>query len=175
MKATMNLCDLKTVFDTCKNFVSKNDRRPAQQAVQLNFSQGSCTAYATDGIKMMQVTVPYDKDGDEGTMCVPIIKLPKGMLVTLSDEGNEIIFDFFDSKQTVKKYAGDFLRDPEHCFPTAPPDLTIYFDAKNLRAALDGFKTGTIELQFHGQTGGCTIQGMGLKALVLPIRPPENT
>ena len=175
MKATMNLDHLKTIFDACKNFVSKDDIRPAQQAVQLNFNQGSCTAYATDGVKMMRVTVPYDKDGDEGTMLVPIIKLPKGPFVTLSDDGNEVVFDFFDSKQAVKKYAGDFLQDPEHCFPTAAPDLTIYFDAKNLKAALDGLKNGTIELQFHGQTGGCTIRKKDRMALVLPVRPPKNT
>lgn len=174
MKVTMSTLDLKAIFEACKGFVSKSDLRPAMQGIQLNFSNKQCTAYAMDNIKLMQIVVPYT-DGDEGTMLVPMIKLPRNPFVTLSDEGNELVFDFHSCKQTVRKYAGDFLQEPDRCFPTADPNLTIYFDPKSLKDALDGFKTCTaIELQFHGQTGGCTIYGKNRKALILPVRPPKN-
>lgn len=173
MQISMATNDLRTIFDACKSFVSKADLRPALQGVQLRFADKRCTAYALDGIKMMTLTVPYT-DGDEGTVLVPIIKLPKDPFTTLSDEGNEITFDFGGSKQTVRKYAEDFMQNPDRVFPTTPPGLTIYFDPKNLRAALDGFKAKAVELQFHGQTGACVIQGDARKALVLPVYPPKK-
>ena len=174
MKVTMATSDLKTVFDACRNFVSKSDLRPAFRRIQLNFTKKQCTACALDGIKMMMLTVPY-MDGDDGAMLVPIIKLPKDPFVTLSDEGSDITFDFSGNKQVMKKYAGEFMKDPESLFPTAAPDLTIYFDPKSLRDTLDSFKACTvIELQFHGQTGGLTILGKDCKALILPVKPPKN-
>lgn len=170
MKITMDTSNLKTVFDACKSFVSKSDIHPALRAVQLNFSRKRCTAYATDGFKMMSLVVPYT-DGDEGNMLVPIIKLPKDPFVTLSDEGNEIVFDFGGSKQAVKKYAGDFFENPERFFPTADPAYTIYFDVKNLSDALDAFKSKAVRLDFFGPLNACTITGPGRKALVFPVKP----
>lgn len=172
MKVTMDTSNLKTVFDACKSFVSKTDIHPALRAVQLNFSRKRCTAYATDGFKMMSLAVPYT-DGDEGSMLVPIIKLPKDPFVTLSDEGNEITFDFGTSKQTVKKYAGDFFENPEHFFPTADYTYTICFDVKNLSAALEGFKSGVIKLDFFNPLGACVITKPDRKALVFPVKPKK--
>lgn len=170
MKVTMDTSNLRTIFDACKSFVSKSDLRPELQTVQLNFIRKRCTAYATDGVKLMSLVAPYT-DGDEGSMLVPIIKLPKDPFVTLSDEGNEIVFDFGGSKQTVKKYAGVFFENPERFFPTTDPTYTIYFDVKNLNDALDGFKGKAVRLDFFGPLSACTITGSGRKALVFPVKP----
>lgn len=171
MKVTMKLEDLKTIFNACKTFVSKDDIRPILQTVQLNFSGGLCTAYALDGIKLISVVVPYT-DGDEGTLYVPIIKLPKGAYVVISDEGNEITFDFLDSKQTVKKYEGDFPSKPEDFFRNDnEPTFSIGFDPKNLKDALDGFKDCTaIKIDFYGHTEPCIMTGLNKKALAFPVR-----
>lgn len=170
MKVSMKLDDLKTIFTACKSFVSKDDIRPILQTVQLNFCGGLCTAYALDGIKLISVVVPYT-DGDEGTLYVPIIKLPKGMFVLISDEGNEITFDFLDSKQTVRKYEGEFPKDPAQFFNKSDPTFSIGFDPKNLKNALEGFKDCTeIKIDFYGQTEPCIMKGLNKKALVFPVR-----
>ena len=175
MKITMKREDLQTVFDACKNFVSKEDYRPIFQTVQLNFRDGVCTACALDTHKMIIITVPYP-EGDEGTMYVPIIKLPKAVFVVLSDEGSEITFDFLNSKQVVKKHAGGFLKDPETNFPKEEPVLKIYFNPRLLRDALDSFKDEKeVEMRFIGPLKACVIHGEGKKALVLPVNPIDKT
>ena len=108
----------------------------------MSFANGHCTAYALDGIKLISLVVPC-QDDSEGTMNVPIIKLPKAVFVVISDEGNEIVFDFLDSKQTVKKYEGDFPNKGLKIFfrNDNEPTFSIGFDPKkNLKDALDGFK-----------------------------------
>ena len=166
----MALDDLKTIFSTCKTFVSKDSIRPILQTVQLNFSGGLCTAYALDGIKMISVVVPYT-DGDEGTLYAPIIKLPKGMFVLISDEETEITFDFLDSKQTVKKHDGEFPKDMAQFFNESDPTFSIGFDPKILKNALEGFKDCTeIKIDFYGQTRPCIMKGLNKKALVCPVR-----
>lgn len=170
MKVEMNLQDLKTIFNACKTFVSKDTVRPMLQTVQLNFHNGLCTAYATDGIKVISVIVPYT-DGDDGTLYVPIIKLPKGAYVIISDDGNEITFDFLDSKQTVKKYEGEFPKEMEHFFDIGKATFSIGFDPKNLIDALQGFKDhDTISIDFFNQITPCVIKGWTKKALVFPVR-----
>lgn len=166
----MKMEDLKTIFSTCKTFVSKDSIRPILQTIQLNFQNGFCTAYALDGIKMISVIVPYI-DGDEGTLYVPIIKLPKGAYVVISDEGNEITFDFLESKQTVKKYEGEFPKDPAKLFDDKEPTFNIGVDPKNLRDALDGFKdTEAVSIDFYGQLNPFVVKGLTKKALVLPVK-----
>jgi hypothetical protein len=170
MEITMKTTDLKTAFDACKNFVSKKDRNPALKTVQLNFFNGTCTAYALDGIKLMTVAVPY-VNGDEGTICVPIVKLPRDKFVRISDEGDEITFDFLGGKcrRILKKYEGNFPNDPEHFLKQEPPTLRIGFDPRNLRDALDGFKNETfVVLNFVDNRSGCVIEGKSQKAVVLP-------
>ena len=171
MKATMKLEDLKTIFNTCKTFVSKNDARPILKTVHLSFANGYCTAYALDGIKLISLVVPC-QDDSEGTMNAPIIKLPKAVFVVISDEGNEIVFDFLDSKQTVKKYEGDFPNKPEDFFRNDnEPTFSIGFDPKNLKDALDGFKDHkTIRFDFYKETEAALITGTNKKALVFPVR-----
>lgn len=170
MKVQMRVEDLKTIFNACKTFVSKDDTRPKLQTVQMNFSCGLCTAYALDGIKLISVIVPYTA-GDEGTLYVPIIKLPKGADVVISDEGNEITFDFHDSKQTVKKYEGEFPKDPAHFFNKSDPIFSVGFDPKNLKNALEGFKDcEAVKIDFYGQTEPCIMEGLNKKALVFPVR-----
>lgn len=171
MKVTMKLEDLKTIFNACKTFVSKDDVKPILKTVHLSFSNGYCTAYALDGIKLISLVVPCQNDS-EGTMNVPIIKLPKAVFVVISDEGNEIVFDFLDSKQTVKKYEGDFPSKPEDFFRNDnEPTFSIGFDPKNLKDALDGFKDDkTVEIAFYGQTKACVIKSLTKKALVFPVR-----
>ena len=172
MKVTMNLEDLKTIFNTCKTFVSKYNIRPIFKTVQLNFSNGYCTAYASDEIKVISLVVPCQED-IEGTMNVPIIKLPKAANVVISDEGDEIVFDFHDSKQTVKKCEGDFPSKPiEGFFHNAnKPTFSIGFAPKNLRDALDAFKgDDEVKFDFYGQTKACVIKSLNKKALVFPVR-----
>lgn len=170
MKITMNMADLKTIFNACGKFVSKDDLKPILKTVQLNFFNGMCTAYALDGIKMMTVAVPYT-DGDEGTMNVPIIKLPKGAFVNITSEGNEVTFDFLDHKQTLKNYDGEFPKNPEQFFKQETPTLRIGFDPRNLRDALDGFKDDrVVALNFVDKNKACIIEGTNRKALVFPYR-----
>lgn len=170
MKVQMALDNLKTIFNACKTFVSKDDIRPILQTVQLNFGGGLCTAYALDGIKLISVVVPYD-GGDEGTLNVPIIKLPKGTYVTISDEGNEIVFDFLESKQAVRKVEGEYPKNPEQFFNKQDASFSIGFDPKNLKDALDGFKDHkTIRFDFYKETEAALITGTNKKALVFPVR-----
>jgi DNA polymerase III sliding clamp (beta) subunit (PCNA family) len=63
MKITMNVANLKIVFEACKTFVSKEDTEPILQTVQMNFRDKICTAYALDGVKLITVSVPYS-DGN---------------------------------------------------------------------------------------------------------------
>lgn len=170
MKVQMKLEDLKTIFNACKTFVSKDDARPIFKTVQLSFANGLCTAYALDGIKMISVVVPYTA-GNEGTLYVPIIKLPKCENVFISDEGDEITFDFIDSKQTVKKYEGEFPKHVEQFFDKSEPTFTIGFDPKNLKDALDGFKEcTTVKIDFYSNVKPCIMEGRNKKALVFPVR-----
>lgn len=171
MKFEMGMDSLKDVFDAAKTFVAKDERRRALQTVQLNFYGETCTAYAADSHKLIAVVVPY-KGGDEGTICVPIVKLPKGKYVAIYDEGNEIVFDFLDSKQTVKKIKGDFIKDPNAMFPTVEPQFKIAFDPRNMRDALEAFKGeyAGVVIEFTGSDKPCLIVGSNKKAIVLPVK-----
>lgn len=170
MKVTMEMKNLKTIFDDCKNFVGKDSSMPVYQQVQLNFANGMCTAYALDNYKIISVVVPYI-DGDEGTMLVPIIKLPKGRHVILSDEGDEIVFDFIGNKQTVRKICENFAKNPEQFFVQDNVNLRIGFNTKLLRDALASFKDeGKVVLNFTDPLHVCVIEGdRNKKAGVLPI------
>jgi DNA polymerase III sliding clamp (beta) subunit (PCNA family) len=170
MKVTMEMKNLKTIFDACKNFVSKDSLGPAYQYIQLNFANGKCIAYALDGCKIISVVVPYT-DGDEGTMLVPIIKLPKSKYVILSDEGDEIVFDFLGNKQTVRKIGGNFAKNPEQFLVQDNVNFRITFNPKYLKEALDSFKDEkAVVLNFAGPSQMCVIEGSANKiAGVLPI------
>lgn len=96
LKITMSVSNLQEIFKACKNYVSKDSYKPILQAVQLNCTNGICKATALDGYKAMTICVPYD--GDEGTMLIPVIKLPKGTLVIITDSESEIMFDFLTEK-----------------------------------------------------------------------------
>lgn len=170
MKVTMEMENLKAIFDACKNFVSKDSLMPVYQQVQLNFANGRCTAYALDSYKIISVVVPYI-DGDEGTMLVPIIKLPKGRYVVLSDEGNEIVFDFLGNKQSARKICENFAKNPEQFLIQDNVNLRIGFNPKLLREALDSFKDEkAVVLNFTDPLHMCVIEGSGnKKAGVLPI------
>lgn len=166
----MEMENLKAIFDACKNFVSKDSFMPIYQQVQLNFANGICTAYALDSYKIIKVVVPYT-DGDEGTMLVPIIKLPKGKYVVLSDEGDEIVFDFLGNKQTVRKIGGNFAKNPEQFLVQDNVNFRIAFNPKYLKEALDSFKDEkAVVLNFAGPSQMCVIEGStNKKAGVLPI------
>lgn len=174
MEITMELKYLKSIFDACKNFVSKTDYKPIFQTVQLTCKKGFCTAYALDGFKVITLSCPC-MACDDGMMCIPIIKLPKARTVILSDDGNDITFDFLDSKQTVRKYDGDFYKNPESAFPTEDPLLKICFNPKHLKDALGSFDDGNaVEISFYDPSKGCVIKGNGKKALVLPVFLKKN-
>lgn len=172
MTATMKVEDLKTIFDACKKYVSKEDRMPLLQRVQLNFFEGRCVAYAVEGRKLIGVTVPY-AEGETGTLYVPIIKLPnprKCHIVKLSGNETEVIFDFITDKQIFKKVEGKFI-DAESTFAAySDPEFTIAFDPANLKEALEGFLDSTIvTLDFWTSLEGCIITSNGTKkTLVLP-------
>lgn len=169
MKITMNVANLKTVFEACKTFVSKEDTEPILQTVQMNFRDKICTAYALNGVKLITVSVLYS-DGDEGTINVPIVKLPKSGSVNISDDNNEITFDFINSKQTVRKHEGNFPKDLANFFKQEPPTFGIIFDPRNMCNALKGFKDEiTVKMNFTTPAQGCVIEGTNKKALILPI------
>jgi len=169
LKITMSVSNLKEIFKACKNYVSKDSYKPILQAVQLNCTNGTCKATALDGYKMMTICVPYE--GDEGTMCIPVIKPPKGTKVIISDLDSEIMFDFLTEKQVVKKFEGEFP-NVEKVFPEGEPNFRIGFDPKLLKDALDGFTGDTyIEVNFFGETNGVIIKNrIDKQALVLPMR-----
>ncbi len=168
MKVMMDVIALKDIYSACKTFVSKEET--ILKTIQLSLQGKICTAYALDNYKLIAVSVPY-KEGDEGIMHIPIIKLPKSGEVIITDEKNEITFDFHDNKQTVRKYEGKFPEKPETFFPKKEPILKIGFNPKKIRDALDGFLgEERVELNFISPLDGCIIKGTNKKALVLPMK-----
>jgi DNA polymerase III sliding clamp (beta) subunit (PCNA family) len=104
-------------------------------------------------------------------MLVPIIKLPKSKYVILSDEGDEIVFDFLGNKQTVRKIGGNFAKNPEQFLVQDNVNFRITFNPKYLKEALDSFKDEkAVVLNFAGPSQMCVIEGSANKiAGVLPI------
>lgn len=173
MKITLKVDTLKEIFKSCKTFVSKAySGKPILEYIQLNCQYEKCYATALDGIKLMTISVPFEA-ADEGIMYIPIVKLPKNGVVTISDEGNEILFDFNfgTEKQFIRKIEGDFPSAIDRLFPSEEPILKIGFDPKVLRDALDGFTNETtVKLEFVNPIKGCVITGTTKKALVLPVK-----
>lgn len=173
MKITMSVSNLQEIFKACKTYISKDNAKPVFKAVQLTCTNGICKAIALDGYKVMKISVPYE--GDEGTMLIPVIKLPKGTLVIITDSESEIMFDFLTEKQVVKKFEGQFP-DVRKFFREDEPKFRIGFDPKLLKDALDGFNGDTaVEIDFYGETDGIIIKSSTDKqALVLPMRLRNN-
>jgi DNA polymerase III sliding clamp (beta) subunit (PCNA family) len=170
MMITMNVSDLKTIFDACLKYVDKKDSRFS--AVQLNFSAGKCIAYALDGYKLIAVIVPYGDD-TEWITCVPVFKLPRdNHTVNILDEGDEITFEFPDArrKETFKK-PDCFPENSAQFLEQGEPTFRICFNPNLLRDALHPFeKDEVVALSFTDKNRGCIIEGGSKKALVLPIK-----
>lgn len=171
MKITLKVDTLKEVFKSCKTFVSKGyPGKPILEYIQLNCQFGKCYATALDGYKMMTISVPFE-EADEGIMYIPIIKLPKTGIAIISDEGNEINFDFGTEKQSIRKIEGDFPSAVDKLFLSEEATLTIGFNPKLLRDALDGFSGETVvKMDFIHPLKGCVITGTTKKALVFPVK-----
>ncbi len=173
MEVLMSRQNLKAVFDACANFVSKDSIRPVFHTVQMNFANGVCVAYALDGCKLISITVPYES-GDECTMQVPIIKLPKCNYVSLKDTGTSIIFDFGGQQQIVEKPMDEFIKNPASFLSINTVNLRIGFEPKLLRDALDSFKDENyVVLNFDNPLTPCLIEGTNKSAVVYPCRIKE--
>ena len=171
MKITLKVDTLKEIYESCKTFVSKAPYgSPILEYIQLNCQFGKCYATALDTYKLITISVPFEA-ADEGIMYIPIIKLPKNGIVTISDEGNEILFDFNfgTEKQSIRKIEGEFPSAIDKLFPSEEPIFKIGFDPKLLRDALNGFSGETVvEIDFIHPLKPCVITCDNKKALVFP-------
>lgn len=168
MEIRMSVFDLKDIFRDCKNYVSKDDTKGIFKMVQLVCENGICHATALDGFKIMKTSVPYK--GDEGIMYIPIVKVPKGTDVIITDSESEITFDFLTEKQMVKKIEGIFP-DTKRFFKEDEPKFRMAFDPKLMRDALNGFSDiKYVEIDFFSENEGIVIKSSNKQALVLPVR-----
>lgn len=174
MKVTLKVEDLNAIFNACKSFVSKGSLRPILSMIHLSFSNGQCTAYALDGIKLMSIVVPCNDD-EEGMMNIPIIKLPKEVFVIIKDEEKDIVFEFPGGKQIIRKCEGEYLKEPGNFFndieTKQKQNFSIGFKVKNLKDALNGFKGDeVISIDFYGEVNPCIMKCENKKALVFPFK-----
>lgn len=168
MKIQMKTENLKEIYQACKTFVSKDVTRLAPTVIRLQCKGDVCTATALDGYKMMEVTVP--SGGDEGTMLIPIVRVPKASVVVIEETENEIVFDFITEKQIVKKIEGEFMKT-DHYWEGDKFEFEIGFDPKLLHDAMEGFKGETaVKFSFTSEIGKCIVTAGNKKALVLPVK-----
>ena len=166
MKIAMSVESLKEIFFACKPYTSK-DKEWFKQ-IRLVCSAGRCDATALDGHKVITISIPYE--GDEGSMHIPIVKVPKEKNVSIIQNETEITFDFFTEKQTVKRFTEEKSFDTQKLFQVEEPQFTINFSPKFLKDALEGFTdTKSVELSFFGKNKGIILESeKNKKALVLP-------
>lgn len=169
MKIQMKTENLKEIFQACKTFVSKDMTRPALTVIRLQCKGDVCTATALDGYKMMEVTVPSD-GSDEGTMLIPIVRVPKVPIVVIEETENEIVFDFITETLTVLKFKGEFI-NTDGFLEVEKFNFEIGLDPKLLRDAMEGFKgEETVKFSFTSEIGKCIVTAGNKKALVMPVR-----
>ena len=174
MKVTLKVEYLNAIFNACKSFVSKDSLRPILSMIHLSFSNGQCTAYALDGIKLMSIVVPCNDD-EEGMMNIPIIKLPKEVFVIIKDEEKDIVFEFPGGKQIIRKYEDEYPKRPEDFFNNIESKqkqiFSIGFNVKNLKDALNGFRGDErISIDFYGEVNPCIVKSENKKAMVFPVK-----
>lgn len=178
MRICLNKDDLKYIFKALKPALSKDGARPMLSLIQLQCQDGICTAYATDSHRLHSVTVPYS--GDNGTMLIPVVDIPKGgdTFLEITDDGMNISLNFGSETRTVPTTKGAFPK-VEEVLPKKDPVFQIAFNPKYIKDACDAFsKSNCIIFNFMGnQHEACVIKADKGKyaegedfALVLPIR-----
>jgi len=139
------ICSLakRTVFA-----VSKDERRPALQCVNVKFRSNAVHAVASDGNRLMMIKDSADSR-DEREFLLPGRALQ--MLASISTDedvfevgeiGNEIVFTRGDMMFTMKKLPGDYI-DANKVMQGIIPVYSAVTDARQMKDALDIMAVGT--------------------------------
>ena len=170
MKITLRTVDLKQIYKSLKAATSK----VTSNAIRLKCFNGECVATSMDAYRIHTLTVHCE--GDDGEMLIPIVKIPNNKIsnVTISEEGEEIIFDFTTEKVTNSIVVCDFP-NTEQFFSKDEPCFEIALDSTFLAEACESFDKNThLLLTFYGDMKPCVITpdkpNNSDKRLIMPVR-----
>ena len=169
MKIQLDINDLRFIFKSLEPVLKEGSKfDPKCGFVYLKCIDNSLTAFATDSHRIHFVIAPYS--GDNGQLIIPVVKLPKAkdQSVEISEEEEEITFDFFTEKIIQRKPDVDFP-NYEKVMPKEEPTFKIAFNPQYIRDAANMLlKSEYIVFNFYSKRDPCVIEADNSYALVCP-------
>lgn len=176
MQVTLKATTFNEIMTFASKFTTKDNSRPVLSQILLELEDKKLTATALDGYKMGQLTF-YDVDGEEGSMIIPPIKKVKVKTepyVTITDDGENIIFETVTKTQSFKRFDGKFF-NYKPVFPEREPKEIFSMTAGNIAKALSAFDKDTIiDIEYREKHLPVIVTDRKKAiALVMPVRRKE--
>lgn len=168
---TLSAALFNEIMDMAKKNTDPKSVRATAKLVFIEVSHGALHASATNGNRACHLMSTYPDNTTEVKMIIPVMpRLNRGVPgcnITATDK--EIIFETpSGTTSTRREDAGWF--DIVGLFTNDEPKETVYFDPKNLVAALSVFD-GDVEIKYHGRLSPLVITQNGKRSLVCPVHP----
>ena len=173
MQITLEATTFNEIMTFTSKFIGNDLIRPVLSQILLELEDKKLTATALDGYKVGQLTF-YDVDGEEGSMIIPPVKKVKVKTepyVTITDDGENIIFETALKTQSFKKFEGEYL-NYKKAFPKKEPKEIFSMTAGNIAKALSAFdKDIIIDIEYRGEMEALIVRDRKkATALILPAR-----
>lgn len=177
MSITMSYEEYNRMQDFVKQFVAKKGgTRPILEYIKLTVTGDTAKAEALDGYKAGYIIINInDSDGD-GEILLPITKKLKksDVFASITDSEKEIKIRTATGASIYRKPQGEFF-DTSRVYPEDEPAEVFGFDPVLLSDALRAFKgENAVKLEYRGALKPLIIKSDTAKALVLPVRLPQN-
>ncbi len=153
MKITLEAKMFNEIMAFASKFISKGDIRPVLSQILLEVEDGKLTITALDGYKLGQLTF-FNNDWEDGEMIIPHTKRVKVRIepyVTITDDGENIIFETKIKTQSFKRFDGKYF-NYKTIFPEKEPKEVFTMTAGNIATALSAFdKDAFIDIEYRGK------------------------
>lgn len=177
MKINLLYSAFDLIMKTTKPFIYRGSDRPVFTQILLDSRDGTVTATALDGAKMVRLTVAAESGTEDGQMLIPWMR-PIGkncLYAQITDDGKNITVETDASVLSFKKVVGEYA-DVRRLFNgNKEPTATVWCDPKQLATALSTF-SDKVKIDFYTPLSGLVISDAVCRqdAVVMPVRPPET-